>query len=210
MKPTLLAIIGKPLVGKDTQADLFVAEHKDAAKISTGEILRAVHKEGESHRFWSLIGPYIPMMESGLKLPDTPTLSMLEQVMVEQLRDGKSFVIIAGSPRGLVQLEGFEAMAKKEGAQLLIAHMDATDEETRLRSKTRNEGRIDDAPIVHEVRLDEYRKYVLPVVEKLRQEGTLIELDGMKPIETVFAELEREVNRRIVDPEITLPAMARR
>jgi len=210
VKPTILAIIGKPLAGKDTQADLLVAAHPEAVKISTGHIMRAIREEGETHRFWPLIGPYIPMMEQGFKVPDEPTVAMLGQVMKEQIAEGKKLLIIAGSPRGLTQLDAFDGMAKETGAVFHLVHIDATDEETFRRSAARNEGRVDDTPEVHAVRLDEYRAYVAPMVDTLRMQGRLKEIHGMQHIEDVFRDMERYVRGTIIDPEITLPAIARR
>lgn len=210
MKPTILAIIGKPLAGKDTQADLIVAAHPDAAKISTGHIIRDVAAEGEIHRFWPIIGPYVPMMEKGLKLPDEPTLAMLDEVIQEQMTDGKKLLVIAGSPRGLVQLEGFSQIADEIGAKLVVLHINVSDEMTYWRSGHRNEGRVDDAPEVHKVRLAEYDKYVRPVADRLRTDGKLTEINGMRSIDDVHKDIENHVISRILDPEITLPVMARR
>lgn len=210
MRPTILALIGKPLAGKDTQADLLVAAHPEAVKISTGHILRAVAEEGETHRFWPIVGPYLPMLDQGLKLPDGPVIAMLRQAMQEQVNEGKKLLVIAGSPRSFDQLDGFEQIAEDIGAELLIAHVDVTDDETRLRRGFRNEGRVDDDPAIHEVRLEEYQKHVLPVAEKLRSEGRLIEVNGMPHIESVFRTMENALRQHLLDPEITLPFMARR
>lgn len=210
MQPTILAIIGKPLAGKDTQADLLVAAYNDSVKISPGHIIRAVAEEGETHRFWPLIGPYIEMEKNGIKLPDPEIVKMLSAVIKEQISDGKKLLVIAGSPRSFEQLDGFNKLSNDLGARLLIAHIDATDAETYFRSATRDEGRVDDTPQIHAVRLNEYRAHVEPVVEFLQQRGSMIKIDGMKSKEEVFAILEREVNKRIFDPEISLPTMARR
>lgn len=210
MQPTILAIIGKPLAGKDTQADLLVTAHPEAVKISTGHIIRAVRQEGETHRFWPLIGPYIEMEKNGIKLPDPEIIKILSTVIKEQCCEGKKLLVIAGSPRSFEQLDGFIKISNDINAKLLIAHLDATDSETYRRSASRNEGRVDDTPEIHAVRLNEYRTHVEPVVELLQQNGSIIEIDGMKPKEVVFAHLEREVNKHIFDPEISLPMMGRR
>lgn len=209
MKPTILGIIGKPLAGKDTQADLLVVAHPTAVKISTGHIIRAVHEEGETHRFWHILAPYLGMMEQGLKLPDEPIIAMLGQVVAEQVAEGKKLIVIAGSPRSFDQLEGFKAFAEETGSHLSLLHIDVDDEETYRRSATRNEGRIDDTPEVHAIRLKEYETYVLPVVETLKKDGAIVTVDGTKPIEEVFRRIENEVRMR-VEPETTLPAMAKR
>lgn len=210
MQPTILGIIGKPLAGKDTQADLLVAAHPEAVKISTGHIIRAVHEEGETHRFWHILAPYLGMMEQGLKLPDEPIIAMLGQVVAEQVAEGKKLIVIAGSPRSFDQLEGFGAFAKETGSRLSLMHIDVDDAETYRRSATRNEGRIDDTPEVHKIRLTEYETYVQPVVDALKTEGKMVTVNGMKPIELVFRDVEHHVRHNLLDPEVTLPAMARR
>jgi len=209
VQPTILGIIGKPLAGKDTQADLFVTHHPEAIKISTGHIIRAVREEGETHRFWPIIGQYVGMMEQGIKLPDEPIMEMISRVIEEQIAEGKQFIIIAGSPRSLHQLDGFRNVAKDTGAVLEMVHIGATDEETYRRSATRNEGRIDDTPEIHAIRLQEYNDYVIPMLTQLRTEGAVTEVDGMQAKEVVYGQIESVV-RRHMDPELCLPAMARR
>jgi adenylate kinase family enzyme len=87
-------------------------------------------------------------------------------------------------------------------------HMDATDEETYKRSATRNEGRVDDTPEIHAVRLAEYRAHVEPVLDALAGDARCIHLDGMMPQEVLHRQLENELRNRVLDVEITLPAMA--
>lgn len=210
MQPTILGIIGKPLAGKDTQADLLVAAHPEAVKISTGHIIRAVREEGETHRFWPILEPYLSMMEQGLKLPDEPIMRMLRDVVTEQVAEGKTLIVIAGSPRSFEQLDGFRDVASETNSKLVLMHIDATNQETYRRSALRNEGRIDDTPEVHAVRLAEYEAHVRPVYEALQSSGGVIEIDGMRPVEEIFRRVEQEVRRRIYDPEITLSQMARR
>ena len=210
MQPTILAIVGKPLAGKDTQADLLVAAHPEAVKISTGHILRAVAEEGETHRFWPIVGHLMPMMEAGLKLPDPEVIEMLGRAIGEQVAEGKKLLVIAGSPRSIEQLESFEGMAKAIDGKLVVVHIDATDAETYRRSANRHEGRVDDTPEVHAVRLKEYETHVMPMVEKLRADHNIADIDGMKSIESVFRDMEHVVRTNILDPEVTLPRMARR
>lgn len=209
MKPIILALIGKPLSGKDTQADLLVTRHPEAIKISTGHIIRAVREEGQTHRFWPIIGPYVGMMEQGIKLPDEPIMEMISRVIEEEIAAGKELIVIAGSPRSMHQLDGFRDIAKDTGAILEMVHINATDEETYVRSASRNEGRIDDTPEIHAIRLMEYEDHVGPMLDQLRKEGAVIEFDGMQSKETVYTQIESVV-RRHMDPEIRLPLMARR
>jgi adenylate kinase len=210
VQPTILAIIGKPLAGKDTQADALVRSHPEAVKISTGHILRAIAEEGETHRFWPLIGPHLALMEQGMKLPDEPILAMLGAVMEEQIAEGKTLLIIAGSPRSFEQLEGFEHIGKQTKAELIYLHLDASDAETYTRSANRNEGRIDDTPEVHAVRLEEFRTHVVPVIDKLRDEYRLMEINGEQPEGLVTKRIENELALRVFDPEVMMPMQSRK
>ncbi len=210
MKPTLLAIIGKPLSGKDTQADFLIAAYPDSVKLSPGGLIREVRDTGVTHRFWNIIGPHIQTMEQGIKIPDKPVVEGMNRLAQEEIAQGKRLVIFAGYPRSFVQLDGIETLARKTGAQLLFVHINATDVETYHRSYHRNEGRVDDDPTIHTVRLEEFEKHVVPMMEKLRSDGRVIDVDGMQPPDIVFRQLENELRHHTLDPEVSLPVMARR
>jgi adenylate kinase family enzyme len=209
VQPTILALIGKPLAGKDTQADLLVAENLHAVKISTGHVIRAVREEGETHRFWPILGPYLAMMEQGIKLPDEPIIAVLGQMIKEQIAEGKTLLIIAGSPRSVEQLEGFDKIAEETHAKLTLLHLDVTDGETDFRRAHRNEGRVDDEPEVHKVRLEEYRTHVEPMTDLLKATGRLSTVDAMNDRYQVLEDIHK-VLLRTFDPEVRLPVHARR
>jgi adenylate kinase family enzyme len=210
MQPTILAIIGKPLVGKDTQANRLVADAPDAVNISTGHIIREVARDREQHRFWPILGPYTPMMEAGLKLPDEPIMDMLGTVIAEHIKAGKKLLVVAGSPRSFEQLDEFMNIAYDTGANFLVMHLDASDAETHARSAARNEGRIDDTPDMHDTRLAEYTTHVLPVVVSLRRQGLVIDINSMQPVDEVYRDIRASLSGLLPDPEITLPTRARR
>lgn len=210
MKPTLVAFIGKPLAGKDSQSDRFVLTHPDAVKISTGAILREVKDTGESHRFWPILGPYLPYMDQGLKLPDEPILETLGKVTEEYLNDGKKWVVFAGSPRSEQQLTWFDATAMALGTPIKYIYLDTSDAETYKRTQTRNEGRKEDTPEMHAIRLVDYTQNTEPMIAKLNKEGRLISLDGEQPVETVARHVDEALHVNMRDPEINLPMMARR
>lgn len=210
MKPTILSIIGKPLSGKDTQADLLVAAHPDAVKLSPGGLIREVRDTGQNHRFWKLLGPHIATMEQGIKIPDVPVVEGMNGLAKEQIAAGKSLIVFAGYPRSFTQLDGIAQLSCDTGSQLLFMHINASDVETYHRAYHRGEGRSDDDPMMHTIRLSEFEKHVVPMMEKLRSEGRIIDIDGMQPTDIVFKQVENELQHHLWDPEVTLPVMARR
>lgn len=210
MQPTLLAIIGKPLAGKDTQADVFVAAHPDSVKISPGHIIREVRAAGESHRFWPLLGPHIALMEHGITLPDGPVIAAMQETIREYLTEGKQWVVLSGFPRTMDQLDAFDEMTRGLGVTSVFAHLEVTDETVMDRLGYRNDGRIDATPEITETRLEEFRRLTAPIVDRLHHEGRVVEIDGEQSIDQVRTSLENSLQFYLRDPEIHLPAMARR
>lgn len=210
VKPTILSIIGKPLSGKDTQADFLLATYPLSIKLSPGGLIREVRDTGKEHPFWPLIGPHITTMEQGIKIPDSPVIEGMNRMAKEAIAEGKNLIIYAGYPRSFTQLDGIEELSRETGAHLLFMHISATDVETYHRAYHRGEGRSDDDPMIHTVRLSEFEKHVVPMMEKLRSEGNMIDIDGMQPPDIVFKQVENELRHHMRDPEISLPVMARR
>ncbi|HLD25242.1 MAG TPA: nucleoside monophosphate kinase, partial [Patescibacteria group bacterium] len=195
---------------KDTQADFLLEAHPNGNKLSPGGLIREVRDAGESHRFWPIIGPHVATMEQGIKIPDEPVVEGMSRLAKESIAQGRNLIIFAGYPRSFIQLNGITKLAQETGAQLLFMHINVTDVETYHRVYHRNDGRVDDDPDIHTVRLDEFEKHVVPMMEKLRSEGRVIDIDGMQPKDIVFKQVENELRQHILDPEVTLPFMARR
>lgn len=205
MQPTIISILGKPLSGKDTVARRLAANLPDAVFINPGEIIREVSSRGQEHRFWGILSPHIPAMEKGIQVPDEAMNPLFETLINEAIAEGKKNIIIAGSPRTLDQLNTFFGFS----ARIKGILVDVTDGETYRRSAARGEGRVDDNPIAHTMRLDEFNQKIKPVLVKLLHEGRLITVDGMQEKEAVYRDVEKHL-QFFVDQEIGLPMIARR
>jgi adenylate kinase len=66
---------------------------------------------------------------------------------------------------------------------------------TRLRARAVAEGRVDDSPDAIRNRLRLYHELTEPVVERYRAEGTLVAVDGDRPIAEVEETIEEALAR---------------
>lgn len=77
-------INGRGSSGKDTQADLLVAQNPHAIRISTGDIIRgAKTTDGPYGRFHQQIKLHIEQTDGGDFIPDTVILPIVDQVIKE-------------------------------------------------------------------------------------------------------------------------------
>jgi adenylate kinase len=57
--------------------------------------------------------------------------------------------------------------------------------------------RADDDASVLKQRIDNYRKQTAPLSDYYRQTGALLTIDGMQPMDTVEAEIEQALQKRV-------------
>jgi adenylate kinase len=168
---------GRPGSGKDTQADLLLAnELKDRAarKISTGEIIRGVEDpNSEYQHFYAVLGTHVEASKKGILIPDTVMVPVFRQAIAEKQEQGIRFFVVTGFPRTIGQLDEFD---KADFGPTIHILFDVSDEIARERSGIR--GRDDDAAHVVEDRLRAYREQTHPMVERLRDEGRLLVIDA--------------------------------
>jgi adenylate kinase family enzyme len=208
MQPTIISLLGKPLAGKDTVADALRNEYADLATISMGDVIREVKATGPSHRFWTLLESSIAVGDAGGIAPDEPVFICLTQLIEEELRAGKTRIVWVAGPRTEQQLQWLDAWTQNHGLREQFLHIDVPDEEVYRRLTGRTDGREDDK--VPDVRLQNFRDITKPVIDRLRDEGRLVEIYGIGPKEVVGRRAIESLMLTPRDPEITLPMMARR
>ena len=175
-------ILGPQGSGKGTQAKR-IAEAHDVPHVSTGDILRSAVAQGTE------LGLRVaPILERGDLVPD--------DLMVELIRErlaGEGGFVLDGFPRTLAQAEALDAMLEEIGKPLdTVILLEVSDVEAmrRMVGRAGVEGRADDTEeaIVNRLRL--YHELTRPVVDRYREAGGLVSVDGERSMDEVYAAIE--------------------
>lgn len=201
-----IVLLGAPGAGKGTQAQRLVNEF-NMAHISTGDLLRAavaaqteLGKKAQSY------------MDAGQLVPDDLVVSLVKE-RLEELSEDQSF-ILDGFPRNTAQAVTLDSALSSLGRPLdvaLLVDVAPVVIVSRLASRRvcRDCGytgtdqdvvcpacggemyqRDDDKPETVQQRLDVYTQSTAPLVEYYRGHGILKEVDGDRPVDTVYDEVK--------------------
>ena len=170
-------LIGPQGSGKSTQAAL-LAEFLDLPKISTGDIFREFAEEDSEE------GRQIrETMNQGKLIDDTETAKIVERRL--QKEDVKNGFILDGYPRSLAQKQLFDPSVDK------VIHLQVPDGEVIKRLMVR--GREDDSLEAIKTRLNLYHEQTKPLLDYYKDQGILIEVDGVGSIEKIRDEIRKQV-----------------
>jgi adenylate kinase len=200
-------INGKGGSGKDTQAELFLKEHREKGdRISTGDIYRgAKGNTGEFCKYHERIAPYIAKVDAGGFIPDNVIVGIVKEEILARVKKGKEIFIFTGFPRTEPQLTMVDKMLAELNEKFDIRshhiYYSLSDETCRERARyrcisARRRGeptRVDDEPIVVERRLEVFRDLTEPMIKRLSQEDRLIRIDA----EASIAGIEAETSARL-------------
>ena len=187
-----ILILGPQGSGKGTQARRIAAAY-DIPHVATGDILRRAIAEGTE------LGEKVaPIVENGGLVPD----DVMVELIRKRLADEDGFVL-DGFPRTVPQAEALDAMLEEIGKPLdAVLLLEVGDDVAleRLLSRRGEEGRSDDSPEVIRTRLRNYHALTEPAVERYRESGTLVAVNGEQPVEDVSAAIENELSRTVGAP----------
>jgi adenylate kinase len=103
----ILLLFGAPGSGKGTQSALLVNK-AGFFQISTGDLLRAALRAG------SALGRNAKtFMDKGELVPDSVVIGLVDEVLAEQLKEGKSSFIFDGFPRTVAQAHSLSETLEK-------------------------------------------------------------------------------------------------
>ncbi len=175
-------ILGPQGSGKGTQATRMAAAY-GVPHVATGDILRAAVVEG------SELGRQVqPILERGDLVPD----ELMVDLIRERLLRENGFVL-DGFPRTTAQADALDAMLEEIGKPLdAVILLEVPDDVAteRLHGRARDEGRADDSPDAIRNRLRLYHELTEPVVERYRQLGIEVTVDGEQTMDDVFAAIQ--------------------
>ena len=203
-----LIIIGAPGSGKGTQAE-FIVRDFGVCHISTGNMLREAIKKGteEGKEAEKLIS-------AGKFVSDEMIFNMLNKRVKES--DCKNGFLLDGVPRNLAQIDyceklgidaviyidvDFNAIIKRLTSRKTCRDCGGTfiDSDCKNGRCPKCGGlvytRADDTKEVIEKRLDTYAKQTAPVVDYYKNTDRFIKIDGNKPIDEVYAQINVALNR---------------
>ncbi len=198
-----LVLLGAPGAGKGTQATK-IAEKYGVTHISTGDIFRKNLKEGTPVGLKAKA--YI---DKGQLVPDEVTCEIVAERLKEA--DCKTGYMLDGFPRNVMQAEALDKMsapdlvlniavdldklmARLTGRRVCSACGESYHVSTFSGNKCTKCGgdviqRADDNEETVGKRLKVYTDQTQPLIDYYKAQGKLAEVDGMKAIDDVFAEI---------------------
>ena len=185
-----LILLGPPGAGKGTQAKILV-EAYGIPQLSTGDILRAA------------IADQTPLgleakaiMDRGDLVSDTIVNGIVsERIDAEDCKPG---FILDGFPRTIAQAQALDTMLSNKGLKLdavIELTADADELVRRVIQRSKDSNRPDDNPDVIRKRLDVYTTSTAPLVDYYGQQGLVVSVDGMEPVESVTASIKKVLDK---------------
>jgi adenylate kinase len=187
-----LILLGPPGAGKGTQAQRLVQKYR-IVQLSTGDMLRAAVAAGTPVGLRAKA-----IMDRGELVPDEVVVAIIADRIDQP--DAKVGFVLDGFPRTVPQAQALDRLLAERGLRLDGVIELKVDEgillkriETRVAEMTaRGEKlRADDNPDVLKGRLAAYRAQTAPLVDYYAGLGQLRSVDGMAPIDTVTAAIDR-------------------
>jgi adenylate kinase len=167
-------MLAPPGGGKGTQGAR-LADELGVDHISSGDVLRAEVESGTP-----LGREVAECLSAGKLAPDELVTRAVRPALAR--RDG---YVLDGFPRTLSQTDDLDFDA--------VVYLDVPQDELERRLLAR--GRADDTPEAIERRLREYADDTQPLIDHYRGKGVLVEVDGNRPPDEIFAELRSRLAR---------------
>jgi adenylate kinase len=176
-----LVLFGPPGAGKGTQARI-LQDKRGWPQLSTGDMLRAAIAAGTP------LGRKVEdVLAKGFLVSDEIVISIIGERYDRP--DCANGAVFDGFPRTIRQAEALDAMLAERDRQVdLVIELKADDAillgrvEQRIKS---GQARADDNPETLKKRLVAYHQQTKPLLPYYSQQGKLISVDGMAPIDEV-------------------------
>jgi adenylate kinase len=177
---TRLLIVGPPGAGKGTQAAR-IAEHFAIPTISTGDIFRKNIADGTE------LGTQVKaIVDAGDYVPDSLTNALVTDRLNEA--DAAGGFLLDGYPRTTDQVRYLTELLSSHGHALdAVIRLVADQDEIvrRLRQRAIEMGRVDDSEEAIRHRQEVYLRETAPLIDMFRDQGLLVEIDGLGAIDEV-------------------------
>ncbi len=179
-----LVIFGPPGSGKGTQSAR-IAEKYSLTHLATGDLLREEIENKTTLGFE--IKKYI---DKGLLVPDKIVMRELYRRASDHM-DAPGY-IFDGFPRTIIQAEMLDRLLEKRAAPIsLVISVEVEEEELfkRMMGRSQDSGRSDDSAKIIRRRQEVYKEQTMPLLSYYKARGKLVAINGMAPVEDVFAKI---------------------
>ncbi|MBO4488568.1 MAG: adenylate kinase [Bacteroidales bacterium] len=186
-----IILFGAPGSGKGTQAKL-LTEKYGFDHVSTGDLFRY-----EMSHNTPLGIKAKEIINRGDLCPDDITLGMLKNHILNH-PDSKGF-IFDGVPRTIPQAQMMDDKSffdMMDIDMVLYLYVEMEEVERRILKRAQLENRADDTPEAIKVRVRNFFDQTMPLVDYYKQQGKLVQVDGIQTIEEVFKSLCAEIDKR--------------
>jgi len=178
----IICVLGPQGSGKSTQAQL-LAQKLNIPHLDTGKLLRAYAQKPTP--LGQQLHHYISV---GILVPDNIYFPVLEEEIAKP--EYQNGFVIDGTPRVLNQAINLPFQVDK------VIFVDVSDEvgTERLLKRVKIEHREDDTPETIRRRLGLFHQATEPVLDYYCKQNKLIEINGERPIEVIFADICQKLN----------------
>lgn len=187
-----LVVFGPPGCGKGTQSANIVKRY-ELVHLSTGDIIR---KEINAN---SAMGDLLNKFVShGVLVPDNIILKEVYRFGLDHLNS--KGIVFDGFPRNLYQAQMLDRIFHKKSMRIgLVISIDVPEDVlmSRIIERGKTSGRSDDTIEVMKNRLMVYQSQTQPVIDYYKKCNRLVLIDGTKPVDKVFEEIELIINERL-------------
>ena len=172
-----VVFMGKIASGKGTQAHNVLDEF-GGTLYSNGDKMRAAAQ---------LSTPFGKKMketyEAGYLMPEWVASYWMTHTLISEHQD--DLVVFEGVAKKPNEAELFHEIHDWIDRPYVVFHLNVPDDIVRARSQERGRDTLDTKQSIVEKRLEEYQTYTAKSIEFFQTKGTLIEIDGMLPLEEV-------------------------
>jgi adenylate kinase len=188
-----LILFGPPGSGKGTQSENIIAAN-GLQHLSTGNLLRS-----EITNQTPLGLKAKTFMDAGQLVPDEVVIGMVDNFMNAH-PEAKGF-LFDGFPRTTAQCIALDALLNQKGTEInVVLALEVTEEELvkRLLGRGATSGRSDDTnETIIRARIQEYHDKTTAVATYYAQFNKVISVKGEGTVESIYADLKKEIDARI-------------
>ena len=168
---------------KGTQAKLLLEKYPEFQYFEPGQIFRALNSNE------NLISKYVKETVARGEMVNDSLLFDLFKLSINIVKD--KAMIMDGFPRTKPQMEFFLKTEIEQGRDFVAINFNLDKEKAieRIKQRAIEQNRTDDVEESIKKRLEAFEKETMPVIDYLRDNGKIIEIDADQSIENIFAEV---------------------